>query len=392
MSLRDDALKLHKDNAGKLEVVSKVAITDNESLSLAHTPGVAEPCKDIYEDVSKAYDYTIKGNTVAIVSDGSAVLGLGNIGPEAAIPVMEGKAVVYKEFGGVDAFPICVSTQDPDEIVKLVEQISPVFGGIHLEDISAPRCFEIEEKLKAALSIPVFHNDQHGTAIIVLAGLINALRLTEKRMEDLAIVINGSGTAGLAIAKILVNAGAKDVVLVDRTGIIFEGRNEGMNRFKDDMAKVTNKTGKMGGLEEAAKDADVLIGVSVGNCVSEEMVRSMKKDAIVFAMANPEPEILPHLAKKAGARIVGTGRPDFPNQINNLLVFPGVFRGAFDVRASEINEEMKMAAARALSGLISDDELNEDYIIPTPFDRRIRPEVAAAVAEAAIRSGVAAKR
>lgn len=389
MSLRDDALKMHKDNQGKLNIMSKVPVTDKDSLSLAYTPGVAEPCKEINKDENLVYDYTSKGNLVAVVSDGSAVLGLGDIGPYAAIPVMEGKSVLFKEFGGVDSFPICVKTKDPDEIVKIVEMIEPVFGGINLEDISAPRCFEIENKLKEKLSIPVFHDDQHGTAIIVLAGLMNALRITGKKMEDLVVVINGSGAAGIAIAKIILSVGVKDMLMIDRTGIIYKGREKGMNWAKEEIAETTNKDKKSGSLTDALVGADVFIGVSDANIVSEEMVKSMNKDSIIFAMANPVPEINPDLAKKAGARVVGTGRSDYPNQINNVLAFPGLFRGAFDVRAKTINEEMKLAAARALSEIITDEELTEDYIIPMPFDKRVRPAIAKAVAQAARDTGVA---
>jgi malate dehydrogenase (oxaloacetate-decarboxylating) len=389
MSLRDDALKLHKDNKGKLSIESKVTVNDMESLSLAYTPGVAEPCKEIFKDKDAVYDYTSKGNMVAVVSDGSAVLGLGDIGASASLPVMEGKAVLFKEFGGVDAFPICVETKDPDEIVNLVTMIEPVFGGINLEDISAPRCFEIENKLKERLSIPVFHDDQHGTAIIVLAGLMNALRLTGKKMEDLKIVINGAGAAGVAIAKIILNVGVGEMLMVDRSGIIYKGREEGMNWAKEEISEITNKELKKGSLADAMKEADVFIGVSQANIISEEMVKSMNKDPIIFAMANPVPEIDPELAKKAGARVVGTGRSDYPNQINNVLAFPGVFRGTLDVRASDINEEMKVAAANALAGLISDEELREDYIIPMPFDRRVSTAVADAVAKAARDTGVA---
>lgn len=389
MSLRDDALKLHKDNKGKLNVQSKVPVTDKASLSLAYTPGVAEPCKEIHKNIDDVYEYTSKGNMVAVVSDGTAVLGLGDIGPYAALPVMEGKAVLFKEFGGVDAFPICVNTKDPDEIVNLVCMIEPAFGGINLEDISAPRCFEIENKLKEKLNIPIFHDDQHGTAIIVLAGLKNALRLTGKKMEDLVVVINGVGAAGVAIAKIILNIGVKDMLLVDSKGIIYRGRKDGMNWAKEEMAEFTNKDLRTGGLAEAMKDADVFIGVSQANIVTEEMVKTMNKDAIIFAMANPVPEIDPDLAKKAGARVVGTGRSDYPNQINNVLAFPGVFRGTFDVRAKEINEAMKIAAANALAELIADDELKEDYIIPNPFDKRVRPAIAEAVAKAARETGAA---
>jgi malate dehydrogenase (oxaloacetate-decarboxylating) len=389
MGLREDALKLHKDNKGKLETVSKVPVKDAAALSLAYTPGVAEPCKEIKANPDLAYDYTFKGNMCAVVSDGSAVLGLGNIGGLAGMPVMEGKSVLFKEFGGVNSFPICLSTQDPDEIVKTVIHIAPTFGGINLEDISAPRCFEVERRLKEALDIPVFHDDQHGTAIIVLAGLMNALRLTGKKMGDLVVVINGCGAAGTAIAKIILNVGVKDMLLLDSKGIIYDGRKEGMNWAKDEMAKVTNKNKKSGDLAAAMVGADVFIGVSQANIVTEEMVRSMNKDAVIFAMANPVPEIMPDLAKKAGARVVGTGRSDFPNQVNNVLAFPGIFRGAFDVRASTINEEMKVAAANALSSLIDDKDLTEDYIIPKPFDPRVRPAVASAVAKAARDTGVA---
>jgi len=389
MGLREDALKLHKDNHGKLETISKVPVKDAAALSLAYTPGVAEPCKDIKADPDLAYDYTFKGNMCAVITDGSAVLGLGNIGGLAGMPVMEGKSVLFKEFGGVDSFPICLSTQDTDEIVKTCINIAPTFGGINLEDISAPRCFEIERRLKEALDIPVFHDDQHGTAIIVLAGLMNALRLTKKKMGDLVVVINGCGAAGTAIAKIILNVGVKDMLLLDSKGIIYDGRKEGMNWAKEEMAKVTNKNKKSGDLAAAMVGADVFIGVSQANILTEEMVRSMNKDAIIFAMANPVPEIMPDLAKKAGARVVGTGRSDFPNQVNNVLAFPGIFRGAFDVRASTINEQMKVAAANALSSLIEDKDLTEDYIIPKPFDPRVRPAVAKAVAKAARDTGVA---
>ena len=389
MSIREDALKLHRDNKGKLEVISKVPVKDKESLSLAYTPGVAEPCKEIHKDIEMVYEYTSKSNMVAVVSDGTAVLGLGDIGAHAALPVMEGKAVLFKEFAGVNAFPICVNTTNPDEIVNLVLQIEPVFGGINLEDISAPRCFEIEKRLKEKMSIPVFHDDQHGTAIIVLAALINALRLTKKKLKDIVVVINGSGAAGIAIARMIINVGVKDILLCDRTGIIYKGREKGMNWAKDEMAEVTNKESKTGSLADALVGADVFIGVSSANIVSEEMVASMNSDAIIFAMANPVPEIDPELAKKAGARVVGTGRSDYPNQVNNVLAFPGIFKGALDVRASCINEEMKLAAADALAGLISDDELTEDYIIPKAFDERVAPAIAKAVAKAARGTGVA---
>lgn len=389
MTLREKALKLHKDNRGKLEVRSKVTVKDKESLSLAYTPGVAEPCREIHKDADAIFDYTSKGNMVAVVSDGTAVLGLGDIGPYAALPVMEGKAVLFKEFADVDAVPICLNTKDVDEIVNTIVMLEPSFGGINLEDISAPRCFEIEKRLKERLSIPVFHDDQHGTAITVLAALFNALRIVNKKMEDLVVVINGSGAAGIAIAKIILNIGVKEMLLCDRVGIVYEGRQEGMNWAKEEIAKITNKAKKKGLLKDALVGADVFIGVSTANLVTEEMVKSMNKDAIIFAMANPVPEIEADLAKKAGARIVGTGRSDYPNQINNVLIFPGIFRGALDVRASFINEEMKLAAAHALASLISYDELNEDYIIPKPFDVRVAPAVAKAVAQAAIDTGVA---
>lgn len=392
MSLREDALKLHFDNKGKLNVTSKVAVKDKEDLSLVYTPGVAEPCKEIYKDMDKVYDYTSKGNMVAVVSDGTAVLGLGNIGPHAALPVMEGKAVLFKEFAGIDAFPICLNTSDIDKIVDIVTQIEPPFGGINLEDIAAPACFEIEKRLKEKLSIPVFHDDQHGTAIIVLASLLNALKINQKKMEELIVVINGSGAAGIAIAKIIRNIGVKDIILCDRSGIIYKGRKIGMNWIKEEMAQITNKNNIKGNLADAFVGADVFIGVSSADIVSEEMIKSMNKDAVIFALANPVPEIDPDLAKKAGARIVGTGRSDYPNQINNVLAFPGIFRGALSARATCINEEMKLAAAYALSELITKDELCEEYIIPKPFDTRVVPKVAEAVAKAAIESGAARVR
>jgi len=389
MSLREDALKLHRDNKGKLEVRSKVPVKDKESLSLAYTPGVAEPCKEIHKDPEAIYEYTSKGNMVAVVSDGTAVLGLGNIGAPASLPVMEGKAVLFKCFAGVDAFPICLNTSDIDKIVDVVTLMEPSFGGVNLEDIAAPACFEIERKLKERLSIPVFHDDQHGTAIIVLGALINALKLTDKELKDVVIAVNGAGAAGIAITKILLQTGVKDIILCDRNGIIYRGRKEGMNWAKEEMAQVTNRENKKGLLADALVGADVFIGVSSANIVTKEMVQSMKKDAIIFAMANPVPEIDPGLAKEAGARIVGTGRSDYPNQINNVLAFPGVFRGALDVRATDINEEMKLAAAYALAGIIPEEELTEDYIIPKAFDPRVAPAVAQAVARAAVESGVA---
>jgi len=391
MGLREDALKLHKDNQGKLEVKSKVAVTDKESLSLAYSPGVAEPCLEIHKDINTIYDYTSKGNMVAVVSDGTAVLGLGDIGAHASLPVMEGKAVLFKEFAGVDAFPICVNTKDPDEIVKFVQLLEPSFGGINLEDISAPRCFEVENKLKATMNIPVFHDDQHGTAIVVLAGMLNAAKVVGKKLEDMVFVINGAGSSGIACAKMILNAGCKDMLILDTKGIIYDGRQEGMNWAKEEMAKVTNKEKKSGGLADALVGADVFLGLSQANIVTKEMVQSMAKDPIIFAMANPTPEIMPELAKEGGAKVVGTGRSDYPNQVNNVLGFPGVFRGAFDVRATTINEEMKLAAAYALSSLITDEELNEEYVIPAPFDKRVVPAIPAAVAEAAVKSGVAMK-
>jgi malate dehydrogenase (oxaloacetate-decarboxylating) len=389
MSVREDALKLHKDNKGKLEVISKVPVNNKEDLSLAYTPGVAEPCKEIHEAPETVYDYTAKGNLVAVVSDGTAVLGLGNIGAKASIPVMEGKSVLFKCFAGIDAFPICVDTTDVDKIVEIVTLIEPVFGGVNLEDISAPSCFEVERRLKEALPIPIFHDDQHGTAIIALSGLINGLKLAKKDIKDAVVVINGSGAAGIAIAKIFLKAGVKDILMLDRKGIIYKGRKEGMNWAKEEMSLITNKQNKKGNLADALVGTDVFIGVSTANIVSQDMVKSMNPDPIIFAMANPVPEIDPAAAKEAGARVVGTGRSDYPNQINNVLAFPGVFRGALDVRASDINEEMKLAAAYALAELIPEDELNEDYIIPRPFDPRVAPAVAKAVAKAAMETGVA---
>lgn len=389
MSLREDALKLHRDNRGKLEVTSKVMVKDKESLSLAYTPGVAEPCKEIHKDPDVIYEYTAKGNMVAVVSDGTAVLGLGNIGASASLPVMEGKAVLFKSFAGVDAFPICLNTSDIDKIVEVVALMEPTFGGVNLEDIAAPACFEIERKLKERLSIPVFHDDQHGTAIIVFGALINALKITGKELKEVVIAINGAGAAGVAITKILLETGVKDIILCDRNGIIYRGREKGMNWAKEEIAQVTNRENKKGLLADALVGADAFIGVSSANIVTKEMVQNMNKDAIIFAMANPVPEIDPELAKEAGARIVGTGRSDYPNQINNVLAFPGVFRGALDVRATDINEAMKLAAAYALADIIPENELTEDYIIPKAFDPRVAPAVAEAVARAAIESGVA---
>ncbi len=378
MTLNEEALRLHEKWHGKLETTSKVHVDTKKDLSIAYTPGVAEPCKVIAEDPEAAYTYTIKSNTIAVVSDGSAVLGLGNIGAEAAMPVMEGKAVLFKEFGGVNAFPICLDTQDTKEIIQTVINIAPAFGGINLEDISAPRCFEIETRLKEALNIPVFHDDQHGTAVIVLAGIINALKIVGKKKEDCKIVVCGAGAAGVACTKLLLNYGFPDITLCDRKGIIYKGR-EGLNWIKEEMAEVTNPEGKTGSLADAMKGADIFIGVSGPGIVSEEMVASMNKDAIIFAMSNPVPEIMPDLAKKAGAKVIGTGRSDFPNQVNNVVAFPGIFRGALEGRATQITEEMKMAAAFALADLVSDEELNPDYILPEPFDPRTADAVSAAV-------------
>lgn len=388
MDLREEALKLHKDNRGKISILSKVEVKDSKDLSLAYTPGVAEPCKEIHKNPDMIYEYTNKGNFVAVVTDGSAVLGLGDIGAMAGMPVMEGKAVLFKEFGGIDAFPICIGTKDVDKIVETVINISPTFGGINLEDISAPRCFEIEERLKKALKIPVFHDDQHGTAVVVFAGLINALKIVNKNLKSIKVVINGAGAAGIAIAKLLISAGVGDVILCDRKGIIYEGRQD-TDSSKISIAKVTNKGKLKGTLRDALIGADVFIGVSAPNVVTKDMVKSMSDDAIVFALANPIPEIYPDEAKEGGARVIGTGRSDFPNQINNVLAFPGIFRGALEVRATEINEEMKIQAAYAIASLVSDEELKEDYIIPKAFDKRVAKTVAVNVAKAAMDTKVA---
>ena len=377
MTINEKALQLHEQWNGKLETTSKAPISSREDLALAYTPGVAEPCKKIAENPDDVYKYTIKSNTIAVVSDGSAVLGLGNIGAKAAMPVMEGKAVLFKEFGGVNAFPICLDTQDTDEIVKAVKQIAPAFGGINLEDISAPRCFEIEERLKKELDIPVFHDDQHGTAIVVLSGVINALKITGKKKEDCKIVVNGSGAAGIAISKLLLNYGFKHLTLCDSSGIV-SSKSKRLNDIKREMLKVTNLEDKSGTLADAVVGTDIFIGVSAPGVLTQDMVRTMNKDAIIFAMANPVPEILPDEAKAAGARIVGTGRSDFPNQINNVVAFPGIFKGALEGRAPQITEEMKLAAAETLAALVSDEELNEDFIMPEALD----PRVAEAVAEA----------
>ncbi|AIF43219.1 NADP-dependent malic enzyme [Virgibacillus sp. SK37] len=388
-SLRDEALHIHKVNKGKLTTNSKIPVRNAKDLSLAYSPGVAEPCKEIYERKETVYDYTMKGNMVAVVSDGSAVLGLGNIGPEAALPVMEGKSVLFKSFAGVDSFPICLNTHDIEEIVQTVKLMEPTFGGVNLEDIAAPNCFVIEERLKKETNIPIFHDDQHGTAIVTVAGLINALKLVGKSFSDIKVVANGAGAAGIAIIKLLYSFGVREMIMCDSKGAIFEDRPYGMNEVKENVAKFTNLAKKEGSLEEMLEDADVFIGVSVGGALTPEMVKKMNEDAIIFAMANPDPEIMPENAKEAGARVIGTGRSDFPNQVNNVLAFPGIFRGALDVRATRINEKMKIAAAEAIASLIGDGELNEDYVIPAPFDARVAPIVAKSVAQAAMESGVA---
>lgn len=389
MNYMEESLRLHGEWKGKIEVISTVPVKTKDDLSLAYTPGVAQPCLEIQKDINKSYELTRRHNLCAVVTDGSAVLGLGNIGPEAGMPVMEGKCVLFKEFADVDAFPICIKSNDVDEIVNTVYMISGSFGGINLEDISAPRCFEIERKLKEKCDIPIFHDDQHGTAIITLAGLTNALKVVNKKKEDVKIVTSGAGAAAISITKLLLSAGFKNIVMTDRNGAIYKGRTEGMNWIKEEMAEVTNLERKQGSLADMLVGADVFIGVSAPGMVSVDMVKSMNKDAIIFACANPTPEIFPDDAKAGGAAVVSTGRSDFPNQINNVLAFPGVFRGTFDVRASDINEEMKMAAAKALSELITDEELSADYIIPKAFDPRVGPAVAKAVAKAAKESGVA---
>ena len=389
MDYAKESLKMHYDLKGKIEVVSRAKVDSKDALSLAYTPGVAQPCLEIQKDVNKSYDLTRRWNTVAVVTDGTAVLGLGDIGPEAGMPVMEGKCVLFKEFGGVDAIPLCVRSKDVDEIVKTVSLLAGSFGGINLEDISAPRCFEIEKKLKECCDIPIFHDDQHGTAVITLAGLTNALKVVGKKKEDVRIVMNGAGAAAISICRLLLKAGFKDVTLCDRKGAIYEGRTEGMNPVKEEMSKLTNLQKKQGSLAEMLVGADVFIGVSAPGAVTTEMVKTMNKDAIIFACANPIPEIFPDDAKAGGAKVISTGRSDFPNQINNVLAFPGIFRGAFDVRASDINDEMKIAASKALADLITDEELSPEYIIPKAFDKRVGPAVAKAVAEAAKATGVA---
>ncbi len=389
MDYAKESQRLHEQWKGKIEVVATVPVETKDDLSLAYTPGVAQPCLEIQKDIEKSYELTRRWNMCAVVTDGSAVLGLGNIGPEAGMPVMEGKCVLFKSFADVDAFPICIKSQDVDTIVETVYQISGSFGGINLEDISAPRCFEIERKLKERCDIPIFHDDQHGTAIITLAGLTNALKVVGKKKEDVKIVTSGAGAAAISITKLLLSAGFKNIVMTDTRGAIYKGRTEGMSWIKEEMAEVTNLGGEKGGLADVIKGADVFIGVSAPGLVTKEMVESMNDDAIIFACANPTPEIFPEDAKAAGAAVVATGRSDFPNQINNVLAFPGVFRGTFDAHASDINEDMKMAAAEALAELISDEELSADYIIPKAFDPKVGPAVAAAVADAARSSGVA---
>ncbi|HIR27463.1 MAG TPA: NAD-dependent malic enzyme [Candidatus Choladousia intestinigallinarum] len=388
MDYAKESLKLHYEWKGKLEVTPRAAVDSKEALSLAYTPGVAEPCLEIQKDVSKSYDLTRRWNTVAVVTDGTAVLGLGDIGPEAGMPVMEGKCVLFKAFGDVDAIPLCVRSKDVDEIVNTIALLAGSFGGVNLEDISAPRCFEIEKKLKERCDIPIFHDDQHGTAVITLAGLINALKLVGKDIKDVKIVTSGAGAAGIAIIKLLMSMGLQNVIMTDRTGAIYKGR-EGLNPIKEEMAEITNKKMEKGTLAEVIKGADVFIGVSAPGTLTKEMVQTMAKDPIIFACANPVPEIFPDEAKAGGAAVVSTGRSDFPNQVNNVLAFPGIFRGALDVRASDINDEMKVAAAYAIAGLVGDDELCADYILPAAFDSRVKDAVAKAVADAAVKSGVA---
>ncbi len=389
MDTREKALKLHSDNTGKISVTSKVSVNNTTDLSLAYTPGVAEACKEIMKEPQDIYKYTSRGNLVAVVTDGTAVLGLGDIGPSAAMPVMEGKSVLFKVFAGVDAFPICLNTTDIDEIVMIVKSMEPTFGGVNLEDIAAPACFEIEQRLKKETNIPIFHDDQHGTAVVVMAGMLNALKVVGKSLNEAKIVINGAGSAAMAIANLLLNINVKDIIMCDSRGIIYQGRKEGMNPYKNRMAQRINRENVRGELSDAVKGADVFIGVSKGGLLKKEMVRTMNDSPVIFAMANPVPEIYPDEAKAAGAIVVGTGRSDFPNQINNVLAFPGIFRGALDVRASDITEDMKLAAAYAIAGLIPREKLTPDYIVPDPFDKRVAAEVAANVARVAIETGIA---
>lgn len=389
MNIYEESLKFHEEKRGKFEIKPTCEVKDSKDLSLAYTPGVAEPCREIYKDPSKAYTYTRKWNTVAVISDGTAVLGLGDIGPLASLPVMEGKSVLFKEFGNVDAFPIVLDTKNVDEIVATITNIAPTLGGINLEDISAPRCFEIEKRLKEKLNIPVFHDDQHGTAIVVLSGLVNALKIVNKKLENIKVVINGAGSAGTAICKLLLSSGVKNIVMCDINGVISRDKDLSNNVYMQELANITNPNNETGILKDVIKGADVFIGVSAPNIVSKEMVKTMNKDGIIFAMANPIPEIFPEDAKEAGIAVMGTGRSDYPNQINNVLAFPGVFRGALDVRASEINEEMKVAAAYAIANAVSKEELSPDFIIPKAFDLTVQTLVAEAVKEAAIKSGVA---
>ena len=389
MDYNQESLRVHKEKKGKMGIVSKVPLNTKDDLSIGYTPGVAEPCRRIHKDKDLVYEYTIKSNYIAVVTDGTAVLGLGDIGPEASLPVMEGKCILFKAFGGVDAVPLCLNTKDSDEIINIITKLAPAFGGFNLEDISAPRCFEIERKLKQNLDIPIFHDDQHGTAVVVLAGLTNALKIVKKEFSAVSVVINGSGAAGMSITRLLKASGVKHIVLCDTKGAIYKGRKEGMNHEKDLIAQETNETSEKGLLQDVIVGKDIFIGVSAPDSVTREMIKSMNKDAIVLAMSNPIPEIYPDDAKAAGARVIGTGRSDFPNQVNNVLAFPGIFRGALDVRAKDINDAMKIAAAKAIAEMVPESELREDYILPKCFDKGVGPKVAAAVAEAAMKSGVA---
>jgi malate dehydrogenase (oxaloacetate-decarboxylating) len=390
-NLQKEALFIHEKFKGKLSVEVKMPLNSMKDLSLAYSPGVAEPCKQIYDQPEKVYDYTIKGNLIAVVSDGTSVLGLGDIGPEAAMPVMEGKSTLFKSFAGIDAVPICLDTKDPEEIIKTVKLLQPAFGGINLEDIASPNCFYIEERLKKEMNIPVFHDDQHGTAIVTAAGLINSLKLVDKKIDEIKVVINGAGAAGIAIVKLLITMGVNDIIMCDTRGAIYEGRQEGMNPLKESISRITNHRKLKGQLADVIVNADVFIGVSSAGAMTKEMVETMAGEAIIFAMANPVPEIMPEEAKAAGARVVGTGRSDLPNQVNNVLAFPGIFRGALDVLATDINDEMKAAAVKAIAGLIQSEELEEDYVIPAPLDSRVVPAVREAVAKAAWETGVARK-